>query len=272
MMAMGEATVWGMIDARPIVFPAPVQEMNAAFLEFSVPTERARSLLPGDAFEVAESPLGTAHVVVAAHEYRRGAWGPANTLEIAVQARPAGKPLDTTGVFLCDAPVSEQFIREAAKRTLGTPKAVEPVGVETTDADVTFSLTHEGEPALTLRMPRVEAAADPVSVGVLAYTYLDDEPYVMPFDIDVPTGSVDPESVVIEVGKGWFADMLRTLGLPRAPDVCTWGEGLTALFHLAAPLAQKGRPSRAAARLSPKRYPRGFYPGRRLAEAAARQP
>jgi hypothetical protein len=256
-----------MIDARPIVFPAPVQEMNAAFLEFSVPTEVARSLLPGDSFEVVESAPGTAHAVVAAHEYRRGAWGPANTLELAVRARPAGECDGTTGVFLCDAPVSHQFIREAAKRTLGTPKKLEPVEVETDGADVTFTLAAGQERALTLRLPRVEAEGDPIPVRVLAYSYLDDEPYVMPFEMDVPMGVVDPEAVVVDVGTGWFADMLRALGLPRAPDRCTWGEGLTALFHLATPLAQTDEATRGVAELGPTRYPRCFYPGRRLAEA-----
>jgi hypothetical protein len=264
---MAERTVWGMIDAQPIVFPAPVQEMNAAFLEFSVPTEVARSLLPGDAFEVAESVPGTAHVVVAAHEYKRGAWGPANALEVALRARPTGEPDDTTGVFLCDAPVSHQFIREAANRTLGTPKKLEPVRVDTTGAHVTFDLACEGAPALTLRLPRQEADAGRVPVKVLAYTYLDDEPYVVPFEMDVPTSLVDPTSVGVEVGSGWFADMLRALSLPRAPDRCTWGEGLTALFHVATPLRATEERTRGVAELGPVRYPRCFYPGRRLAEA-----
>jgi hypothetical protein len=263
---MGESTVWGMIDARPILFPAPVQEMNAAFLEFSIPTEVARSLLPGDSFEIAESVPGTAHAVLAAHEYRRGAWGPANTLELALRARPAGESDDTTGVFLCDAPVSHQFIREAAKRTLGTPKKLEPVEVETDEAGVTFTLSAGNERALTLRLPRVEAAGDPIRVEVLAYTYLDDEPYVMPFEMDVPTGVIDPEDVVVDVGTGWFADMLQALGLPRRPDVCTWGEGLTALFHLASALGDADDATRGLAELGPTRYPQSFYPGRRLAE------
>lgn len=259
---MTEATVWGMIDAQPIVFPAPVQELNAAFVEFSVPSETARRLVPGDAFELDESEPGTAHVVLTAHEYRRGAWGPANALELAVRARPAGKPADTTGVYLCDAPVSHQFVREAAKRTLGTPKKLEHVAVDTTEADVTFRVSTDGEPALTLRLPRVPSDHGPLSVSLLGYSYLDDEPYVTPFEMDVPTGVVDPEALEVELGTGWFADLLRALGLPRTPDRCTWGEGLTALFHLATPLGTPGQ-------LGPTRYPRGFYPGRRLAEASA---
>jgi hypothetical protein len=261
---VGEPTVWGMIDAQPIVFPAPVQELNAAFVEFTVASDAARRLLPGDAFELAESEPGRAHVVVAAHEYRRGAWGPANALEVALRARPAGEPEDTTGVYLCDAPVSHQFVREAAKRTLGTQMKLEPVEVETTDADVTFRLSSGGEPALTLRVPRTAPPTEPVSVDILAYTYLDDEPYVMPFEMDVPTGVVDPSAVQVEVGTGWFAEMLQALDLPPTPDRCSWGEGLTALFHLATPLADRGRPR--AGRL---RYPQSFYPGRRLAQASA---
>jgi hypothetical protein len=263
---VGEATVWGMIDAQPIVFPARVQELNAAFVEFSVPTEAARRLLPGDAFELAESEPGTAHVVLAGHEYRRGAWGPATTLEVALRARPAGEPEDRTGVYLCDGPVSHQFVREAAKRTLGTQKKVETVDVETTEADVTFRLSCAGEPAMTLRLPRVASDSDRVPVDVFGYTYLDDEPYVMPFAMDVPTAVVDPAAVEVTLGTGWFPDLLRMVGLPRTPDRCMWGEGLTALFHLATPLDHAGRDDSGPESL---RYPRCFYPGRRLAQASA---
>lgn len=263
---MGEATVWGMIDAQPIVFPAPVQELNAAFIEFSVDAEAARSLLPGDAFEVVESPPGTAHLIVTAHEYRRGAWGPANAVEIALRARPAGESEETTGVLLCDAPVSQQFIREAAHRTLASPKTLEQVEVRTTDTAVVFDVACGGKPALTLRLPRVGPAADPVPVKILAYTYVDREPFVMPFEMDVPTGVVPPDAAELVVGSGWFADTLRALGLPRRPDRCTWGEGLTALFHMAAPLAKTDQATRGVDELGIVRYPRCFYAGR-LAEA-----
>ena len=40
----------------------------------------------------------------------------------------------------------------------------------------------------------------------------------------------------IEIGDGPVADELRSLGLPCAPDLATWGEGLSATFHLGQPV------------------------------------
>jgi hypothetical protein len=41
---------------------------------------------------------------------------------------------------------------------------------------------------------------------------------------------------VLELGEGTVADELRSLGLPTTPDLATWGEGLSATFHLARPI------------------------------------
>jgi hypothetical protein len=54
--------------------------------------------------------------------------------------------------------------------------------------------------------------------------------------MDMGTGVVAPEAVRIVVGEGPIADELRRLGLPRSPDFCTWGEGLSATFQLGRPL------------------------------------
>ena len=241
---MRHGTVWGMIDAQPIVFPAPVQEASSALMEFAVEAGAARSLLGGDAFELVESPEGTAHLLLGANEYRRGAWGPCNLLEVMLRARPVGSPGETEGVYLCDAPVNHAFIREAAHRSLRSARRLETVDVELTDGEVTFTVdSGASAPDMVLRLPRVRPASpdvDPVRITTDAYSHLDDEPYVIPFEIDLPTGRVDPGDVRIELGDGWVADMLRHLGLPKRPEWCSWGEKLTALFHMAVPLAEAG--------------------------------
>jgi hypothetical protein len=242
--SMRHGTVWGMIDAQPIVFPAPVHDANSALIEFTVEADAARSLLAGDAFELVESPDGTARLLLGANEYRRGAWGPCNVLEVMLRSRPVGAPPDTDGVYLCDAPVNHPFIREAAHRSLRSSRRLESVEVELTEGEVTYTVSSGSSGSdMVLRLPRVpppSPGADPVRITTDAYSHLDDEPYVIPFEIDLPTGRVDPGDVRIELGDGWFADMLRHLGLPRRPEWCIWGEGLTALFHMAVPLAEAG--------------------------------
>ena len=54
--------------------------------------------------------------------------------------------------------------------------------------------------------------------------------------MDLGTGLVDPADVRLELGDSPVADELRSLGLPGAPDLATWGEGLSATFLLGQPL------------------------------------
>ena len=55
--------------------------------------------------------------------------------------------------------------------------------------------------------------------------------------MDMGTGFVDPADVVLELGSGPVAEELARLGLPdAAPDMCTWGEGLSATFLLGQPI------------------------------------
>lgn len=250
---MEDAGIWGMIDAQPVVFPSRVQELNSAVLNFTVAAEAARPLLTGDGFELVESPAGTAHLLLGANEYRRGSWGPCNIVEVMLRARPTGARDGSTGLYLCDAPVSHPFIREAAHRSLGTVRRLEEVEVVTTADDVTFTVSggaepnpagepgepgQAGEPGMTLRLPRVPPDHEPLHVRIQAYSHRDGEPHVIPLALDLPASTVPPEDVHLELGSGWFADMLRGLGLPRQPDRCSWGEGLTQLLHMAVPLAE----------------------------------
>lgn len=234
---MGKGMLWGMIDAQPIFVPAVVEELNAATLVFSVPAPAARALVPGDGFEVIESAPGTVHLVVAAHDNRRGAWGPCVTFDLGIRARPAAAPEAPTGLFLCPGPMAHGIVREAAHRALGLPKTDGEVEAGYTDDTVTFSLSAEGRRDLTLRLPRARSAVDPAPVDLVAYTYVDGEPSATSFEMKMPIGIVDPAEVVVELGTGPMTDSLRRMGLPRAPDLALWGEGLTAAFHLPQPVA-----------------------------------
>ncbi|HEY8525366.1 MAG TPA: hypothetical protein VIL48_10405 [Acidimicrobiales bacterium] len=238
---MEEGSLWGMIDAQPVVFPVPVHELNTALIEFVVPVEAARRLLPGDAFELVETEPGLAQVNVAALDYRRGAWGPAAAVETMLTARPVGAPPSATGIFLCDGPISQRFASEVASRAMGTSKRLETVEVDTTDADVRFRVSCGDERALTLRLPRVSGARERHRLDIAGYSCLDGEPYVTRLEIDMPAAAVDPADVDLSIGTGWFADTLRSLGLPRKPDRCWWGEGLTAVYHRPARLTAAAR-------------------------------
>ncbi|HEX8804335.1 MAG TPA: acetoacetate decarboxylase family protein [Acidimicrobiales bacterium] len=242
-----ETTVWGMIDTEPILFPLVVDDFNAATIIFPVPAAVARTLVTGDAFEVVESAPGTAQLVVAAVEYRQGPWGPYNGLNVGPRVHPAGAPHQTPGAFLLPGPVNRRFSYEAAHRALGMPMSMGDIEVERTDDRVTFSVSQDGERAVTLRFPRVRSDLRSTPIDTVAYMTVDEVPFVVPIEFGMPTGLVDPGDLEVELGTGWLADVFRGLRLPCAPDVCLWGEGLSATFHMGQEVRSRG--TRAVARL-----------------------
>ena len=230
---MGEARLWGMIDAQPIVFPLVVDHLNAATLLFSAPVEAARSLVPGHLFEVHEAEPGRAEITVVIIQYRRGSWGAYNAFNVGVRGRPVGVPAAPMGAFVLPSPVSDRFGCEAAHRALGMPGSVEPIDVSHAPDHVTVSVMPEGRHEVTVRMPRVARQRPPVRIETVGYSEVEGALQSVRVEFDVPVDLIDPHDVEIELGAGPLADTLRTLGLPCRPELCTWGERLSAVFHQA---------------------------------------
>lgn len=237
---MSKGTLWGMIDAQPIYFPAIVNEMNAASLVFPVPTEAARAAIPEGDFELVESEPGTAHLVMAANDYLRAEWGAGHTFDFGFRVRPVGAPEDATGLLFSPTPMSPGFGREAAHRALGFPKTTGEIDVRYTDGTVTFTLVGDRTPDLVLTVPRVSSHVPPAPVAIVAYTCVAGETKAAPFELMTPIGVADPGAVVVELGFGPVAEVLRGLGLPRAPDLALWGEGASAVFHQPRPVRTSG--------------------------------
>ncbi|HET7720895.1 MAG TPA: acetoacetate decarboxylase family protein [Acidimicrobiales bacterium] len=233
---MGTTTVWGEIDGREITFPMEVPAFDATTMGFAVPAAEAASLLPGSAFEIVEIGPGVAQLVLAVCDYRDNPWGDYNEVNLGFLARPTGGPADVVGSFVYRMPVDQAFTCEAGNRVMGFPKTVEEIDVETGADEVVIRLRSEGVEALSVVLPRVAAAGPAPRIEAESYSYLDGVPHVTPLAMDMGTGVVDPASVRVAVGAGPIADELRRLGLPRQPDFCTWGEGLSATFQLGRPL------------------------------------
>ncbi|MGK2947563.1 MAG: acetoacetate decarboxylase family protein [Acidimicrobiales bacterium] len=229
-------TLWGEIQGQPITFPMEVPRMRAATVLYSVPADAAGALLPGDAFEVVEVAPGTAQLVVAACDYVDNPWGDYDEINLGFLARPAGAPPEVVGSFVYRMPVNQAFTCEAGNRVMGFPKTVEDLTVTYTDAVASFRLAMGGQLVLTLTLPRAEPMGEPARVEAESYSYLDGAPHATTLSMDMGTGVVDPAEVVLELGDSPVADELRSLGLPTTPDMATWGEHLSATFHLARPL------------------------------------
>jgi hypothetical protein len=105
------------------------------------------------------------------------------------------------------------------------------------DDEVAVDLEVDGDLVLALRVPRVQTDDAPRRVDATSYSMVGGIPCANTTTLDLPAGVVaDPATVEVVVGTGPVADVLRSLGLPRAPDVCAWGEGLTLTSRLPRPL------------------------------------
>lgn len=225
---------WGEIDGVSIDFPVVVEDMNQLTLTFTVPLDAARDLIPGDGFEVMEVAPGSAMFVMAIVDYRKNPWGDYNEVNFGLMANPAGRP-EAGGAFVYRMPVDQEFTSIAGNRVLGLPKTVEDltfdyraggVGPE----QVVVNLVMGGEQTLAVTFPRVTALDEPTLTDTVTFSYLDGRPTEVPLQIELGAGFVDPADVVIELGSSVVADELRGLGLPCAPDMALWGEGLRGTF------------------------------------------
>ncbi len=229
---MTEQVTWGTIQGRPITFPMEVERYHSATLGFSVPLDAAAALLPGDAFVVTEIEPGTAQLIISLCDYRKNPWGDYNEVNIGFLARPADAGPEVIGSFIYRMPVDQEFTCEAGNKVMGFPKVVTRIDAEYTDDQVTFRLWDDGVEALTISLPRVAADGGATRTEAVSYSYLDGVPCATPLAIDMSSGFVDPGDVELTLGAGPIADELRLLGLPKAPNFCSWGEDLTATFQL----------------------------------------
>jgi hypothetical protein len=213
-----------------------VKAFNAVTMGFSVPSAAAARLLPGDAFEIIEIGEGVAQLIVAICDYRDNPWGDYNEVNLGFLARPTGAGPEVMGSFVYRMPVDQAFTCQAGNEVMGFPKVVETIDASYTDDDVTFRLWTGTSEAFAVTVPRVRSDAPPERIEAVSYSYLDGTPYATPLAMDLATGAIDPASVRVEVGAGPVADELRSLGLPTAPDFCSYGEELSATFQLGTPV------------------------------------
>jgi len=185
---------------------------------------------------VVEIALGTAALIVSLVDYRENPWGDYNEVNLGFLARPAGAGDEVIGSFVYRMPVDQEFTCQAGNEVMGFPKTVMGIEATYTDASVTFELRDGDEGALTVTVPRVESVGEPTRIETISYSYLDGVPQETPLAIDLAAGLVDNGDVELTVGKGPIADELRSLGLPKTPDFCTYGEQLAAVFQLGSAL------------------------------------
>jgi Flp pilus assembly protein TadD len=227
-------------EATDSLFPVEI-DFNRAELYFTVPITAAQALVPGHIFELVEFEPGLTRLIVIAADFPHGSWGGSQGFLFALAARPRGALADTIGGFVFYRTLNQRFSHEAAYRMLALPGTLAGGDIAYRSDEVVFTLEIDGQRTLTLRVPRVPPSGPRERIDTASYSMVGGVPYMTREVVDVPPGvAPDPGAVVLDLGTGPGADVLRSLGLPRAPDVCLWGEGLSMSFHLARPLGEPG--------------------------------
>jgi Flp pilus assembly protein TadD len=227
-------------EAADCLFPLEVQQFHVAMLLFTVPAAVARTLVPS-AFDLVEPEPGMAQFTIMAADHRRNPWGDYDEIVFAFTARPPGAPEEAVGGFILHRFVNQRFTYEALQGTFAFANTLGAIDVSYSGDDVAFRLSLDGQDTLALRVPRTCPPPPPERVDTLAYSIVGEIPYVTREVIDMPPAvDTDRSTVQVEVGTGPVADMLRSLGLPRAPDYCAWGEDLSLTHHLPRPLDGTG--------------------------------
>jgi len=220
---------WGEIDGVSIDFPMVVEDMRQLTLTYTVPIEPARALLPGGAFEVLEVAPGRAMFLVALVDYVTNPWGDYNEINLGLLAHPVGQP-ERAGAFVYRMPVDQHFTMTAGNTVLGLPKTVEDLAIDYVGDQVSVRLGAIGAEEMSVSFPRMLTDDPPTSTGTVTFSYLDGVATELPLTIEMGAAAIDPEQVVMRLGTGAVADELRSLGLPCAPDMAVYGEGLTGTF------------------------------------------
>lgn len=230
-VTVGDEHVWGIIDARPVVFPARVAEASMAMLRWDVPVEAAAGLVPEEAFALVPTREGRARVVLLLADYRSSDWGPSAYASLTVPVRPAGDRLARPGIRLCHGVTNAAFTDEVLYWALGVSGALGQLDVVYRADEVTVRVASGGAEQLWARLPRraEPGAGYPYETDV--YTCAGEAPKRARYELDVPVEEVAPDEVALEVGTGPLAGAIAELGLTRPPDACVWGEGLRMTIH-----------------------------------------
>ncbi len=225
---------WGTIDGVSIDFPMVVDEMHQLTMTYTVPLDAARALLPGEAFEVVEVAPDTAMLIIALVDYVTNPWGDYLEINLGLLSHPVGQP-DRSGAFVWRMPVDQEFTKRAGNQVLGLPKTVEDLTYEYSDDSVTVRMAQNGAEALTVRFPRQLSSDPATATEAVTWSYIEGTPTELPLVIEVGSSMIDPDEIELSLGDGPIADELRSLGLPKAPDIAMYGEGLSGTFQLPRP-------------------------------------
>lgn len=222
------------IAGTTVTMPVQVRDASSGTAMFSADADAATALVP-PAFEVVEAEPGRAHLAVVVVDYRDNDLGSYREVGLTLFVRPrAGGP---DGTYIFRLPVDQPFTCEAGRLIWGFPKTMEQIDLTVDGATAACALTMDGEPVLSMVLPRDADTSDEMPVTPMtAYTVIDGVPHVTSHSLGGSGFSMGFDPVTLELGTHPVAKELQALGLSPTSVFTTWTEHMTATFEAPRPL------------------------------------
>jgi hypothetical protein len=229
-----------------------VRHATSGSATFLVRAAAARRLIPRAGLEVAAVLPGRALLSIAVIDYKDNDLGDYNEVSIALFVRPRrqrrripwlGDLIDMArgrlGTCIVHLPVDQGFTCEAGRTIWGFPKTVQKIEIEYRPQRMQCTLTYDGEPALTLALPRWGGRVLP-DQDLTTYTFIEGVLHRTAFRSGAEGFAVRPGGAELTLGRGRVAAELRSLGLPRRALFTAWMERMHGRFEAAEKLEASG--------------------------------
>jgi hypothetical protein len=233
------------IQGRDVRLPVEVRHATSGSATFLVSAAAARRLIPGEGLEVAQVLPGRGLLSIAVIDYKDNDLGDYNEVSIALFVRPSrqgrmlpylGDLIDMVrgnlGTYIVHLPVDQGFTCEAGRTIWGFPKTVQKIDIDYRPQRATCALVYDGEPALTLSLPRWGGRVLPDS-DLTTYTFIEGVLHRTAFRSGAEGFGVRMGGAELTLGRGPIAAELRSLGLPRRALLTTWMERMHGRFEAA---------------------------------------
>jgi len=229
---LGDEAARRVIDARPIVFPAVVGDMNSVRVDFAAPIDAVEELVPTDVLEVVDFGSGTAFVSFILTHYVAVDWGSFSRASIVASVRPRGAAPADPGLYTCLGATSERFPNEVLYWVLGMHHVDIDLDVEYHGDEVRFSLGPPGGAPLRVGAPLCDPPpVEIMTTGNVGYSVLDGALMRTHYDVSSGAGAVDAARVTFSLGDGPLGHALHDLGLPTAPASWYSGRHMRMVLH-----------------------------------------
>lgn len=221
-------------EGREVTLPVFVRRARSASVTYVVPSDAARSLIPGDALEVAEVMPGRTLFSITSVDYIDNDLGDYDEVSLAFFVRERGVPggFPYTGAaydfvrnrlatYIHRLPVTQSFTRAAGEGIWGFPKTVEQIDIDHVDGRCRTRLACEGRHALTLSVP--DAGTRRIAEAEMTtYSYIDGSLHRTRFLSGAEDCSFHLGGAELELGDHAIAEELRSMGLPKRALLSVW--------------------------------------------------